>query len=160
LRLSADAASDFRALTHYPERVADRTAYLMLFPIGTDMRANLFVYRDMHDPWVQPKRHAPLDALSTLMPRLRRLAGDVEVAHVKIQAGRSVLEHRLPPCRDRARRRRFASSCVERLSNHQVPGRRRAPAGTPEHHRAVAQAHGYQRSASVVQPEAVTSNAP
>ena len=41
------AASTFRALTYYPERVADRMAYLTLFPIGSAMRANLFVYRDM-----------------------------------------------------------------------------------------------------------------
>jgi hypothetical protein len=32
--------------------VDDRAAYVTLFPIGTDMRADLFVYRDMHDPWL------------------------------------------------------------------------------------------------------------
>ncbi len=32
-------------------------AYLTLFPIGSDaMRANLFVYRDMHDPWLRQLR--------------------------------------------------------------------------------------------------------
>ena len=44
---------DFRSLTYYPERASDRMAYLTLFPVspaGTALRANLFVYRDMHDP--------------------------------------------------------------------------------------------------------------
>ena len=31
----------------------DRTAYITLFPIGATMRANLCVYRDMDDPWLQ-----------------------------------------------------------------------------------------------------------
>jgi 2-polyprenyl-6-methoxyphenol hydroxylase-like FAD-dependent oxidoreductase len=38
-------AFDFHALTYYPEHFADRMAYLALFPIGTTMRANFFVYR-------------------------------------------------------------------------------------------------------------------
>src|SRR5262245_15866080 len=53
---------DFRALTYFPERVADRMAYLTLFPIGHIMRANLFVYRDMqrseeHTSELQSLRH-------------------------------------------------------------------------------------------------------
>jgi len=76
---------DFRALTYFPERVADRMAYLTLFPIGAVMRANLFVYRDMQDPWLRQMRQAPQAALDALMPRLRRLTGAVEVMDVKIR---------------------------------------------------------------------------
>jgi 2-polyprenyl-6-methoxyphenol hydroxylase-like FAD-dependent oxidoreductase len=70
---------DFRALTYYPERAADRMAYLALFPIGATMRANFFVYRDMHDPWLRQLREAPAEALFAAMPGLRRLTGDFEV---------------------------------------------------------------------------------
>ncbi len=72
-------AFDFRALTYYPESAADRMAYLTLFPIGSTMRANLFVYRGMHDPWLRQLREAPQDALFALMPGLRKLTGEVEV---------------------------------------------------------------------------------
>jgi len=76
---------DFRALTYFPERVSSHMAYLTLFPIGAIMRANLFVYRDMDDPWLQQMRLAPHYALHTLMPRLRRLIGETEVSDVKIR---------------------------------------------------------------------------
>lgn len=70
---------DFSALTYYPERTADRMAYLTLFPIRTSMRANLMVYRNMDDPWLYEMRHAPERSLFTLMPNLRRLTGDIEI---------------------------------------------------------------------------------
>ena len=38
-----------------------RMAYLTLFPIGATMRANLFVYRDMHDPWLRRMRETPAE---------------------------------------------------------------------------------------------------
>jgi 2-polyprenyl-6-methoxyphenol hydroxylase-like FAD-dependent oxidoreductase len=76
---------DFRALTYFPERVSSRMAYLTLFPIGAIMRANLFVYRDMQDPWLRQMRHAPQQALDALMPRLRKLTGETEITDVKIR---------------------------------------------------------------------------
>ena len=77
---------DFRALTYYPERTTDGMAYMTLFPIGSTMRANLFVYRDMHDPWLRDVRQAPNEALVALMPGLRKLTGDFEVTgFVKIR---------------------------------------------------------------------------
>jgi 2-polyprenyl-6-methoxyphenol hydroxylase-like FAD-dependent oxidoreductase len=79
------AAFDFRALTYYPESASGRMAYLTLFPIGGTMRANLFVYRDMHDPWLREMRHGGQDALFALMPGLRKLTGDVELIDVKIR---------------------------------------------------------------------------
>jgi 2-polyprenyl-6-methoxyphenol hydroxylase-like FAD-dependent oxidoreductase len=76
---------DFRALAYYPESAAGRMAYLTLFPIGSTMRANLFVYRDRNDPWLREMRHTGQHALFALMPGLRKLIGNVEVSHVKIR---------------------------------------------------------------------------
>jgi 2-polyprenyl-6-methoxyphenol hydroxylase-like FAD-dependent oxidoreductase len=69
----------FPALTHYSESTHARTAFLTLFPIGSTMRANLFSYRDMHDPWLREFRQSPQQALFAAMPGLRRLMGDFEV---------------------------------------------------------------------------------
>jgi 2-polyprenyl-6-methoxyphenol hydroxylase-like FAD-dependent oxidoreductase len=70
---------DFPALTYYAESVGDRAALLTLFPIGAVMRANLFVYRDMHDPWLRDMRTSPQQTLLALMPGLGELMGDFEV---------------------------------------------------------------------------------
>ncbi len=79
-------AFEFPALTYYAERICDRTALLTLFPIGATMRANLFVYRDMHDPWLRAMRTKPEDTVHALMPGLRALTGDFEVTgDVKIR---------------------------------------------------------------------------
>jgi 2-polyprenyl-6-methoxyphenol hydroxylase-like FAD-dependent oxidoreductase len=71
---------DFRAMTYYAERVSDRAAYLTLFPIGARMRANLFVYRELSDPWLAQIREAPRAALAALMPRLARVLGEYEIS--------------------------------------------------------------------------------
>lgn len=77
---------DFPALTYYPARASDRMAYMTLFPIGATMRANLFVYRDMRDPWLRRLREAPQDTLFAAMPGLRKLTGEFDVAdHIKIR---------------------------------------------------------------------------
>lgn len=72
-------AFDFSALTYYAERARDRTALITLFPIGASMRANLFVYRDMRDPWLRQMRDAPRETLFEIMPGLRKLTGLFEV---------------------------------------------------------------------------------
>jgi 2-polyprenyl-6-methoxyphenol hydroxylase-like FAD-dependent oxidoreductase len=74
------AAFDFPALTYFSERPSDRIPYLTLFPIGSRMRANLFVYRQFDDPWLQQMRRAPAQTLKASLPRLRRITGDFEVA--------------------------------------------------------------------------------
>jgi 2-polyprenyl-6-methoxyphenol hydroxylase-like FAD-dependent oxidoreductase len=77
---------DFPALTYYSERAEARMAYLTLFPIGASMRANLFVYRDMHDLWFRQLREKPEETLAGLMPGLQKLTGDIEVlAPIKIR---------------------------------------------------------------------------
>jgi 2-polyprenyl-6-methoxyphenol hydroxylase-like FAD-dependent oxidoreductase len=69
----------FGSLTHYTEKLSSRMAYLTLFPIGDGMRANLFMYRDMDDPWLRDIRQKPIECLHALMPNLRRLTGDFEI---------------------------------------------------------------------------------
>jgi 2-polyprenyl-6-methoxyphenol hydroxylase-like FAD-dependent oxidoreductase len=69
----------FPALTHYSESPAARLSYLTLFPIGAAMRANLFAYRTMDDPWLREFRHAPQQTLFASMPGLRELMGEFEV---------------------------------------------------------------------------------
>jgi len=128
------AAFGFRALTYYPERAADRMAYLTLFPIGSVMRANLFVYRDMNDPWLREMRQAGPQALFALMPGLRKLTGEVEVRDVKVRpvdlyASTGYRQAGIALVGDA-----FATSCpaagtgcnkvftdVERLCNHHIP---------------------------------------
>lgn len=75
----AGASFPFRALTHYGEHPRFRAAYITLFPIGTRMRANFFVYRDLADPWLRAFRDAPEATLSAAMPRLERLTGPFRI---------------------------------------------------------------------------------
>ena len=43
------------------------------------MRANLFVYRQMDDPWLQELRRSPVQTLNAALPRLRRITGEFAV---------------------------------------------------------------------------------
>ena len=77
---------DFSSLTYYAKHPSDRTALLTLFPIGNVLRANLFTYRDMDDPWLREMRTKPQDTLFTLMPNLHAMVGDFVVSgQVKIR---------------------------------------------------------------------------
>jgi 2-polyprenyl-6-methoxyphenol hydroxylase-like FAD-dependent oxidoreductase len=71
---------DFPALTYFSERTLHRTAYVTFFPIGNAMRGNLFVYRDVRDPWLREIRRSPEQALDGCLPNLRRLIGDYRIA--------------------------------------------------------------------------------
>ena len=73
------AAFDFPALTYYTERTSDQAALITLFPIGANMRANLFVYRDMQDPWLRRMRNAPQETLFAMWPGLRKIMGEFTV---------------------------------------------------------------------------------
>jgi 2-polyprenyl-6-methoxyphenol hydroxylase-like FAD-dependent oxidoreductase len=87
-------AFTFPALTYYAERTEDQTALLTLFPIGAAMRANLFTYRDLHDPWLRAMRTKPVETLHALMPGLRKLTGDFVVDDaVKIRPVDLVVTH-------------------------------------------------------------------
>jgi 2-polyprenyl-6-methoxyphenol hydroxylase-like FAD-dependent oxidoreductase len=76
----------FRALTCYPQSIADRMAYMSMFPIQSGTRANLFLYRDIADPLLRALRTAPHEALLSLMPELERATGPFQVSgFVKIR---------------------------------------------------------------------------
>ena len=126
---------EFPALTYYAERVTDRTALITLFPIGAAMRANLFAYRTMDDPWLRAMRRYPEQTLHALMPGLRKLTGDVAVTSevqirpVDLYATRRVRRDGIVLVGDA-----FATSCpaagtgarkalndIERLCNVHVP---------------------------------------
>jgi 2-polyprenyl-6-methoxyphenol hydroxylase-like FAD-dependent oxidoreductase len=76
--------SGHRAFSHplviYGERPSDKVDYLTIFPMERRIRANLFTYRDCHDPWVQAFRRNPKDMLSQLFPGLDRMAGGYDTA--------------------------------------------------------------------------------
>ena len=73
------AAFSFPALTYWPKRTSARMAYLSIFPIDGKMRANLMVYREMTDPWLQLFKQAPKETMRALMPGLARMMGDFKV---------------------------------------------------------------------------------
>jgi 2-polyprenyl-6-methoxyphenol hydroxylase-like FAD-dependent oxidoreductase len=73
-------------LTYFSERPDDLTPYISIFPVGHAMRANLFVYRQMDDPWLQRMRRAPEETLNASLPRLRRITGEFKISgDVKIR---------------------------------------------------------------------------
>jgi 2-polyprenyl-6-methoxyphenol hydroxylase-like FAD-dependent oxidoreductase len=72
-------AFEFPALTYFSETPSDRIPYLTLFPILNRMRANLFVYREIDDPWLRQMRTAPVETLHAALPRLARITGEFEV---------------------------------------------------------------------------------
>jgi 2-polyprenyl-6-methoxyphenol hydroxylase-like FAD-dependent oxidoreductase len=72
-------AFKYSSLTYFTERPSDKMAYITLFPIGGTTRANLFGYRDLHDPWLKELRDAPAETLCALWPGLRCVMGDFTV---------------------------------------------------------------------------------
>ena len=70
---------DFPALTYFSERPSDRIPYITLFPIGERMRANLFTYREIGDPWLRELRLAPVKTLHAALPRLKEITGEFSV---------------------------------------------------------------------------------
>jgi 2-polyprenyl-6-methoxyphenol hydroxylase-like FAD-dependent oxidoreductase len=125
----------FRALTYYAERASDRTAFITLFPVGTAMRANLPVYRNIDDPWLREFRQSPRETLLRLMPRLKQFTGEcdvsgpVEIRPADLYITTGHLQHGLVLVGDA-----FATSCpaagtgtgkvftdVERLCNVHIP---------------------------------------
>ena len=73
-------AFEFPALTYFSERSSERIPYLTLFPVGSRMRANLFAYREIDDPWLREMRRKPVETMNAALPRLRRITGEYGVA--------------------------------------------------------------------------------
>jgi 2-polyprenyl-6-methoxyphenol hydroxylase-like FAD-dependent oxidoreductase len=125
----------FPSLTYYAERITDRTASITLFPIGSVMRANLFTYRDIKDPWLLEFRSRPAETLLALMPGLRAITGDfavegpIRIRPIDLYTARDFVRGGLVLVGDA-----FATSCpaagtgarralmdVERLCNAYIP---------------------------------------
>ena len=114
-------AFEFPALTYFSERVKERVAYVTLFPVGNRMRANLFVYREVDDPWLREMRQqAGRDherRAAQAAPDHRRIR---RCRRRQDQACRSLCLNRLSPTRRRSGRRRLCGT----------PARLPAPAPT------------------------------
>jgi len=80
------SAFPFPAMTYFQERASLRVPYITLFPVGDRMRANLFAYRKVDDPWLRAIRRNPADTLDAALPGLKRIAGDYAVrGEVKVR---------------------------------------------------------------------------
>jgi 2-polyprenyl-6-methoxyphenol hydroxylase-like FAD-dependent oxidoreductase len=99
------------------------------------MRANLFVYRDVDDPWLQRMRRAPEETLNASLPRLNRITGafridgDIKVRPADLTVSEGFLQPGLVLVGDA-----FGTTCpvtgtgtdkvftdVERLCNVHIP---------------------------------------
>ena len=74
-----DRPTPSMALTCHGERLADRSAYLTVFPIGDRLRANLFTYRRHDDEWSRAFCAQSRDKLLDMMPGLGALLGPFSV---------------------------------------------------------------------------------
>jgi 2-polyprenyl-6-methoxyphenol hydroxylase-like FAD-dependent oxidoreductase len=70
----------FPALTYFSECSDSRVGYITFFPIKGKMRVNLFVYREMRDPWIKEFQGAPEATLLSCLPGLGRFVGQLKVA--------------------------------------------------------------------------------
>ena len=68
------------SLTHFGEAPEHRVSYFTIFPLQSAMRANLFVYRELNDPWMKSFRNDPMAALRECMPGLQRITGAFKIA--------------------------------------------------------------------------------
>lgn len=73
------SAFGFDALTYFGEHPKYRVAYFTLFPMDHHVRANMFVYRNLDDPWIKEFRSDPVSAVHAVLPRLRQLTGDFTI---------------------------------------------------------------------------------
>jgi 2-polyprenyl-6-methoxyphenol hydroxylase-like FAD-dependent oxidoreductase len=75
-----DAANwPFEALTYFGEEPAERVAYLTLFPMPSGGRANLFVYRELNDPWFKRLRADPAAMIAECLPGLAQFTGTLRI---------------------------------------------------------------------------------
>lgn len=75
----------FPALTYYAEKSTQRSAFFTVFPIGSKMRSNMFVYRSSRDPWLEELRRSPEQAILGALPGLRKFTGEFEVEGLRIR---------------------------------------------------------------------------
>jgi len=89
----------FEALTYFGEDPAHRVAYLTLFPLPSGARVNLFVYRELNDPWFRRLRDNPAAVIAECLPGLAgftgalRPKGTLKVRPVDLVATENVLQN-------------------------------------------------------------------
>ena len=71
---------------------------MSLFPVGKTMRANLFVYREIDDPWLQRMRRAPEETLNVTLPQARAASpassaidGDIKIRPADLSVSARVI---------------------------------------------------------------------
>jgi 2-polyprenyl-6-methoxyphenol hydroxylase-like FAD-dependent oxidoreductase len=69
----------FDSVTYYPDGHRSRVGYLSLFPIGDVMRANLFTFWSLRGDQATAFVREPRATLESVLPRLSRLIGTIEV---------------------------------------------------------------------------------
>lgn len=80
----------FDGLAAYGERCGDGVDYMAIFPLGSLLRANLFMFTDIRDPRISALRTQGLPAVYDILPGLRpwlqgyELTGDVAVFSVEL----------------------------------------------------------------------------
>jgi 2-polyprenyl-6-methoxyphenol hydroxylase-like FAD-dependent oxidoreductase len=75
-----DAANwPFEALTYFGEDPPHRVAYLTLFPMPSGGRGNLFVYRELDDPWFKRLRANPAATIAECLPGLTQFTGTLRI---------------------------------------------------------------------------------
>jgi 2-polyprenyl-6-methoxyphenol hydroxylase-like FAD-dependent oxidoreductase len=77
----------FDAITYYPTTYEECVDYVALFALGEEMRANLFFFRPVSDPWVRKFIAQPGPMLEKAFPKLRRMIGDFRVV-TTVETGR------------------------------------------------------------------------
>jgi 2-polyprenyl-6-methoxyphenol hydroxylase-like FAD-dependent oxidoreductase len=70
---------DFDALTFFPKNPHTPISYITLFRVGGIMRVNLFVYRELKDPWLRTFRDAPKETALAALPGLHSTLGDHDI---------------------------------------------------------------------------------
>jgi len=78
---------DFDSVNYYSVSPSTCISYLTLFKVRKTMRANLFVYRSVSDPWVRDFILEPDQMLRRYLPMLSRVTGEFRVTG-KVESGR------------------------------------------------------------------------
>jgi len=81
---------NFDSIVYYSVSPSTRIGYLTLFKIRNTMRANLFVFRSVFDPWVREFILDPERMLRRFLPKLSGITGEYRVIS-KVESGRAHL---------------------------------------------------------------------
>jgi 2-polyprenyl-6-methoxyphenol hydroxylase-like FAD-dependent oxidoreductase len=77
--------ADQPVIVHFGNGGADRIDYLTVFRFRGGLRGNLFLYREMRDPWVIRYRRDPKALLTHAFPALAAQLGDFSMDNVNIR---------------------------------------------------------------------------